>query len=176
MIRESLDMDTDLEVMRSITRFRPCVELLIEPLLSRRTLTPMPCKHVRTFELADQWRRERCEEQGVDDVEDDTEMPKGYCDCGKFNRRDELWEIGELTIKRGLTRTQMRELAHVLLLVTGKTFTFNVVKRTMLEMFSGRYKAELKALKRLREGEGVSFADASERLVAEWQFRMMPNA
>lgn len=178
-------MDADLEAMRSVPRFYACVQDLIEPLLSHRDIAPMPCKHHRTFELAAQRHRERCEEQGIDiDDDEPNAMPDGYCDCGKFRRRNELWEIAELTVKRGLTRTQMRELAYVLLLGTRSTFTYNHVNRTMLGYFNGVYEREIKALhKRARKGkgkgegyDGKSLAAATYALVAEWQFRMMPNA
>jgi hypothetical protein len=97
-----------------------------------------------------------------------------YCDCTRFNRRVALWEVGDLCLKYGLGRTQMRELAAILLLVTTDAFTYNHAKRAMHDMFAGRYKDYLKAYKRKRE-EGVSFSDAMGGLVPEWQFRMMPN-
>ena len=84
----------------------------------------------------------------------------------------------------------MRELAHVLMLGTHATFTYNHVKRTMFDMFRGVYVREIKALHALmrkRKGkkgkgedgqiyDGKSFAEASAEIVAQWQFRMMPNA
>lgn len=184
-------MDADLEAMRSIPRFRSCVDCLLGPLLLRRAIAPMPCKHHKTFEMASAAYREFYEQRGLDHIDDDdgpVEIPPRYCDCARFNRRNELWEVGELTTKFNLTRTQMRELAHVLMLGTHARFTYNQVKRTMFDMFRGVYVREIKALRALmRKGkkgkgedgpiyDGKSFAEASAEIVAQWQFRMMPNA
>lgn len=98
-----------------------------------------------------------------------------YCDCIPFNRRAGLWEIGDLCVKYTLTRTQMRELAAVLLLITRDSFTYNHVRRSMHDLFSGAHKSFLKAYARKRD-DGASFADTMEALIPRWQFRMMPNA
>ena len=47
-------MDADLQVMWTIPRFASCVDCLLEPSLAKRSIAPMPCKHGRTFELANQ--------------------------------------------------------------------------------------------------------------------------
>jgi hypothetical protein len=169
-------MDADLEAMRSIQRYKSCVECLLEPLLKKRRLWQMPCKHRRTFELRKAARQRHYEERGLDDPGDDQgdEMLEGYCDCIPFNRRVALWEFGDLCVKYGLTRTQMRELAAILLVITTDIFTYNHAKRAMHNMFQGEFKNYLKAYKRKRE-EGISFEDAMAGLVPRWQFRMMPN-
>lgn len=69
----------------------------------------------------------------------------------------------------------MRELAAILVLITRDSFTYNHVRRAMLDMFCGAYKPYLKALARKRE-DGASFKEAIDGLVPRWQFRMMPNA
>jgi hypothetical protein len=176
--RRGLTMDADLEVMRSIQRFKPCVECLLGPLLKERALSQMPCKHKKTFELARQarrrrWRR-RYEELGLDDPGEDLLEDDQYCDCIPFNRRNSLWELGELCVKYSLTRTQMRELAAILLLITREEFAYNHVKRAMHDMFQGAYKDYLKAYSRKRD-EGASFEETVAGLVPRWQFRMMPN-
>jgi hypothetical protein len=150
------------------------VDCLIEPLLKRRALAGMPCKHQRTFELARAQRAKLYDELGYDDPNEDIEQPAGYCDCIPFNRRAALWELGDLCLKFGLTRTQMRELAAIVLLVTREQFTYNHVRRGMHDMFQGAYKDYLRAYKRKRE-DGVSFDDVVVGLVPRWQHRMMPN-
>ena len=79
-----------------------------------------------------------------------------------------------MCVKRNLTRTQMRELAAVLLVITSHEFTYNHFHRAMLDMFCGEYRDFLKAYKRQRD-KGVSFSEAMPGLVARWQWRMMPN-
>jgi hypothetical protein len=169
-------MDADLEAMRSIARYGSCVECLLEPLLKRRRIWQMPCKHRRTFELGIANRRRFYEERGFDDPGDDVsdEMPEGYCDCIPFNRRIALWEIGDLCVKYTLTRTQMREMAAILLVITTDIFTYNHVRRVMHDLFNGAHKNYLRAYKRQRD-QGVSFDDAVPGLVQRWQYRMMPN-
>lgn len=169
-------MDADLEAMRGFARFESCVECLLEPLLTKRVLTPMPCKHGRTFELARETRRRHCEDIGADDPEDDTlDQEEGYCDCGAgFDRRNALWELGDLCVNFNLGRTQMRELAAVLLVITTREFTYNHVKHAMHDMFNGVYRNYLKAYKRKRD-KGASFEETMVGLVARWQWRMMPN-
>jgi hypothetical protein len=169
-------MDADLEAMRSIARYRSCVECLLDPLLKKRQIWQMPCKHRRTFEARKAARQRYYEERGLDDPGNDEgdEMPDGYCDCIPFNRRIALWEIGDLCVKYTLTRTQMRELAAILVLITTEIFTYNHAKRAMHDMFQGAFKDYLKAYKRKRD-EGVSFEDAMVGLVQRWQHRMMPN-
>lgn len=171
-------MDTDLEVMRSIERFQSCVDLLLEPLLKKRRITQIPCKHMRTFEMRKAARERYYEERGLDDPGDDDgdTMPEGYCDCARFNRRNALWEIGDLCVKYGLTYNQMRELAAVLLLITTDVFTYNHAKRAMHDMFQGSYKDYLRAYRRKRKVDiSASFEDIVAGLVPRWQFRMMPN-
>ena len=103
--------------------------------------------------------------------------PPGYCDCVPFNRRNELWELGELAVKVGLGPTQMNDLSAIVQIITQgtRTFTFNHVNRAMRDMFYGKYVDIQKMLKRKRKS-GQSFEQASAAAVAEWQFRMMPNA
>jgi hypothetical protein len=171
-------MDTDLEAMRSIERYQSCVECLLEPLLKKRQLAPTPCKHKRTFEIANDNRRTYYEERGSDDPGDDSveDHRFRYCDCGaRFDRRAALWEIGDLCLKHGLWRNQMREMAAILLLITRDHFTYNHVNRAMRDLFQGVYKPYLKAYKRRRD-QGASFEETVEGLVPRWQFRMMPNA
>jgi hypothetical protein len=166
----------DLEAMRSVSRYASSVECLLEPLLNQRRIGQMPCRHRASFEQRKADRARYYEERGVDDPGDDgeDEMPNGYCDCIRFNRRIAMWEIGDLCLKYGLTRTQMRELAAILLLVTTDSFTYNHAKRAMHDMFRGRYDDYLKAYKRKRE-QGISFIEATGGLVPQWQVRMMPN-
>lgn len=109
---------------------------------------------------------------GVDDPGDDSVEREGY--CVPFNRRIALWDIGDLCVKYGLTRTQMRELAAVVILVTKTDFIYNHVRRAKCDLFQGTYRNFLKAYKRKRE-DGASFEEAMEDLVPRWQFQMMPN-
>jgi hypothetical protein len=171
-------MDTDLEAMRSIPRFQSCVKYLIEPLLAERSITRMPCKHHATFQRSAEARREYYEERGLEYPDDDVlSPPPGYCDCVPFNRRNELWEIGELAVKVGLGPTQMNDLSAIVQIITQGTraFTFNHVNRAMRDMFYGKYADIQKMLKLKRKG-GQSFQEAAAGTVAEWSYRMMPNA
>jgi hypothetical protein len=138
----------------------------------------MPCKHERTFEFARKARLEYFSDRGLDAPEQDDEaleQPEGYCDCSPFNRRNELWEIAEMCVKRDLTRKQMTEIAAIITVLTTETFTYNHFHRAMLDHFTGEHKDFLKALKRQRD-KGVSLTEAIPGLVARWQWRMMPNA
>jgi len=163
--------------MREIDRFRGAVSYLLEPLLKQRRLAPMPCKHGRTFESAEQVRRAEFDEMGFEDPGDDPsfEQPDGYCDCGQFNRRNELWEIAEMCVKRSLTHQQMSEIAAIIIVLTKTEFTYNHFHRAMLDLFGGEYKDFLRAFKR-QQDKGVSFTEAMPGLLARWQWRMMPNA
>lgn len=170
-------MDADLEALKEFERFREPVECLLRPLLKYRAITAMPCKHGRTFQAAREARGAYYSQLGFDTPDDDgdrEEMPEGYCDCGRFDRRNELWEIAEMCVKRSLTRKQMTEIAAIITIVTTDAFTYNHFHRAMLDHFAGEHKDFLKALRRQRE-KGVSFFDAMPGLVARWQWRMMPN-
>ena len=85
-------MDEDLEQLRSFARFNGAVECLLEPLLKKRAIAPMPCEHRRKFEIAREARRTNFEAIGADDPygEELLRQPEGYCDCGPFNRRNEF--------------------------------------------------------------------------------------
>jgi hypothetical protein len=96
-------MDTDLEAMRSYDKFKKCIDNLLEPLLEKRAIFSMPCKQGRTFDAGDAARKQKYAELGLDDPGDDSIDREGYCDCTPFNRRNELWEIGEMCVKRSLT-------------------------------------------------------------------------
>lgn len=174
-------MDADLHDMQSFARFSQPVVYLLEPLLKQRELIAMPCKHGRTFERARQARRQQFEELGQDEPGDDQfgddehDMPVGYCDCIPFNRRNQLWDIADVCVKRGLSPNQMKEIAALITILTTDSFTFNHFNRVMFDLFCGEYKEFLKAFRR-QSDKGVSFADAMPGLVARWQWRMMPNA
>lgn len=162
--------------MQSFARYSSCVECLLAPLLKERVLVAMPCKHSRTFEIAKQERRRRYEELGLGEPDcDDLEEPPGYCDCVRFNRRTALWDIGDFCVKYGLNRTQMRHMAAILLLITKDTVTYNVIRRTMHDLFGGAYKDFIRAYSKKRD-DGASFEEAVAHIVPRWQFRMMPNA
>jgi hypothetical protein len=168
-------VDSDLVAMRGFQKYRSCVDFLLEPLLSERTLVRMPCKHGRSFEYAKASWRQEADDQCVDDLpEADLNDHPGYCDCGEFNRRNELWSIGELCVKRSLTQNQLREMAAVMMMVTREAFTHNHVNRAMFDLFCGKHKDYLKSFKRHRD-EGISFKDVLTQLEPKWQFRMMPN-
>jgi len=170
-------MDAELVRLSEFPRFIGPVRFLLDPLLSApRDIAPMPCKHGRTFDLARQARSEYFESIGAEDPGDDEamQMPKGYCDCGPFNRRNELWEIAEMCVKRSLTAKQMTEIAALIVVLTKETFTYNHFHHAMLDLFGGEHKDFLKAFKRQRD-KGASFAEAMPGLVARWQWRMMPN-
>ena len=169
-------MDIDLEAMRSIARFNKCVIYCLEPLLEERRLIPMPCKHGKTFDAADAARRQRYAGSGLEDSGDDTIDRVGYCDCGTFNRRAELWQSGDLIGAggRNLNIKQLRELAAVLLVVTKESFTSNHVKRAMHDLFNGKYSTFLEQVAKKRE-EGLSFNEIAAGVVPQWQYRMMPN-
>lgn len=168
--------DPELSRMLEFERFKEPVGCLLGPLLRQRSLVAMPCKHVRTFETARQARCDYFEDLDQDPDDDDAgQMPKAYCDCNSFNRRNELWEIAELCVKRSLTRQQMSEIAAIVTVLTTDVFTFNHVHRAMMDLFCGEHKDFLKAVKRQRD-KGNSFAEAMPGLVARWQWRMMPNA
>ncbi len=146
--------------------------------LKKRAIAPMPCKHGRTFEIAREARRTNFEAIGADDPygEELLRQPEGYCDCGPFNRRNELWEIAEICVKRNLTREQMSDIAAIMLVSTASYFTYNHFHHTrLLDLFCGEHKDFLRALNRQRK-KGVSFDVAITGLVARWQWRMMPNA
>lgn len=170
-------LDIDLEWLRDIERYRSAVKFLLEPLLKNLEIGPMPCKHGRTFEIARRNRLQFYEEIGEDAPDEDIsmEMPDGYCDCGRFNRRNELQQIADVCIKRALTHQQMTEIAAILIVITPKVFTFNHFNRAMIDLFCGEHKDFVRALKRQRD-QGASFAEAMPGLVARWQWRMMPNA
>ena len=167
-------MDADLEAMRSNDKFRKCVDYLLEPLLAERSIIRMPCKHGITFEAGDAVRRQKYEDLGLEDPGDDSIDRDGYCDCTPFNRRNELWEIGELCVKRALTVNQLREMSAILLLVTKDSFTCNHVNRVMFDSFNKKYGDFLKQVSKKRE-EGFSFSEIAQGVVPEWQYRMMPN-
>lgn len=169
-------MDAELLRLSEFPRFIRPVKYLLGPLLSERDIAPMPCKHGRTFEDA-RYARFQYFEENFEDCpgDDDTmQMPQGYCDCGPFNRRDELWEIAEMCVKRSLTSQQMSEIAALIIVLTKETFTYNHFHHAMLDLFCGEHKDFLKAFRRQRD-KGASFADAMPGLVARWQWRMMPN-
>lgn len=166
--------DPDLDAMKSISRFRSCVECLLEPLLQERALMPMPCKHQNSFNRRRNWTKQRFDDLGLDEPDDDNDMPQDYCDCAKFDRRMSLWEIGELCLKHGLTRKQMRQLAAVLCHITHSGFTTNHVNRAMRDIWHGRHSAYLKAFD-FKQEHGLNFQQAVQELVPEWQYRMMPN-
>lgn len=86
-------MDADLDAMRSIGRYRECVSYLLEPLLKKRNMRGMPCKHFKTLAAREKARRLYCEDQGIDGFEDSNGDDVGYCDCIPFNRRFGNWEI-----------------------------------------------------------------------------------
>jgi hypothetical protein len=167
-------MDADLEAMRSTAKYKKCADNLLEPLLEERSIVSMPCKHGRTFEAGDAARKKKYEDLSQEDPGDDSIDREGYCDCTPFNRRNELWEIGELCVKRSLTVNQLREMSAILLLVTKGSFTYNHVNRAMLDSFNGKYADFLKQVSKKRE-EGFTFNEIAKGVVPEWQFRMMPN-
>lgn len=167
-------MDADLAAMRSFEKYRKCVDHLLQPLLEERALYRMPCKHNATFESANAARRQKYLDLGLEDPGDDTTEREGYCDCTPFNRRNELWEIGELCVKKSLTVNQLTDMSHILLLKTKDSFTYNHVNRAMRDAFAGKYETYLKHVSKKR-GEGVSFGEIASGVVPEWQYRMMPN-
>ena len=138
----------------------------------------MPCKHGRTFEMARAVRAEFHDEVGTDDPDGDDEaieQPEGYCDCGPFNRRNELWEIGEMCVKRALTQEQMSDIAAIMLVTTSTHLTYNHFHCAMLDLFCGDHKDFIRAVNRQRK-KGVEFDVAMHGLMARWHWRMMPNA
>jgi len=169
-------MDAELLRLSEFPRFIGPVKYLLGPLLSERDIAPMPCEHRSTFYGAWMVRHDYFKSIGEDDPNDDEtmQMPEGYCDCGSFDRRNELWEIAETCVKRGLTAQQMTEIAALIIVRTKETFTQNDFKHLMLDLFCGEHKAFLKAVKRQRD-KGASFSEAMPGLVARWQWRMMPN-
>ncbi|MFN0219864.1 MAG: hypothetical protein ACKVP4_13740 [Hyphomicrobium sp.] len=167
-------MDADLEAMRSIDRFTKCVTYLLEPLLQERAIVQMPCKHGWTFEAGAAARQKQFDELGLDDPGDDTIDRHGYCDCTPFNRRNELWLIGEMCVIRSLTINQLRDLSSILLLVTRDAFTYNHARRAMHDLFNKKYETFLEQVARKRS-EGASFNDIAIGVVPQWQYRMMPN-
>lgn len=172
-------MDADLQAMRSFERYVDCVDLFLAPVLEVRLLVPMPCKHRQTFEVAKSVRNRQLEALGLEgDADADADDMESYCDCGPFNRRNELWLIGDACLKPcpRLTKNQLRDLADIILLHTrhNKVFTYNNVKHAIHDLFNKKYADYLRQVKRKRE-EGMSFSDIAEAVVPEWQYRMMPN-